>query len=102
MEYLTDDKILHRYKSEFCKSHSIDTCLLYLAVNWNDSYRFTKDIWHDKPRYSFGKKCFLLVFQINQLHCLKFIFLIGEFKSIYKINTPIQPKSIVEYYKDLS
>ena len=31
MEYLTDDNILYKYRSGFCKSHSTDTSLSYLT-----------------------------------------------------------------------
>ena len=31
MEYLTENNILYKYKSGFCKNHSTDTSLSYLT-----------------------------------------------------------------------
>ena len=73
MEYLTDNEIQYRYQSEFCKNHSIDTCLSYLTgkiLTGFDSRLLTGMILidlqqaprHHKPRYFIEKNVFGWIF----------------------------------------
>ena len=76
MNYLTDNNILYRYQSGFCKNHSTDTSFSYLAdkiLTGFDSGLLTEIILIDRQKAFHTinhdillKKCRLLNFLIVQ------------------------------------
>ena len=61
MEYLTDNKILHRYQSWFRNSRSTGTCLSSVRDKILTGFDSALSIWYHKPQY-FIKKIFSFQF----------------------------------------
>ena len=64
MEYLTDNKILHRYQSWFRKNRSTGTCLSSMTDKILTGFDSALNIWYQKPQY-FIKKMFLVEFSFR-------------------------------------
>ena len=81
MKYLTDNNILYRYQSRFCKNHSTDTCLLYVKDKILTDFSSgiltgalaidLKRVKHNKPQYFIEKKYLPLDSQFTQLLFIK-------------------------------